>query len=189
MRWRVALARRLSRPDSLLANPRFRWLAQHLTDPRLWHVGRRSVCWSAAIGTGFGILIPFGQIPVAATAALLLRVNLPAAVLGTFITNGFTFVPIYVLAYLLGCALTGAAGVTEVATALQSGGLSVALEVIQQLPQPWLTLAMPFGVGVAALAAIVALVFYLGLHGFWIAQVRRAWQRRRTKSDADPQRP
>ena len=44
---------------------------------------------------------------LAAILALALRLNIPAAVLGTFITNPLTIVPLYVFAYWIGCALLG----------------------------------------------------------------------------------
>ena len=56
-----------------------------------------------------GLFIAFMPIPghmlVAALAALLLRVNIPVAALAVWVTNPLTVVPIFYLAYRLGCAV------------------------------------------------------------------------------------
>ncbi len=55
------------------------WMGPVLHHPRLWHVNRRGIALGLSIGVFFGLLIPVAQILFAATAALLLRANFPAA--------------------------------------------------------------------------------------------------------------
>jgi uncharacterized protein (DUF2062 family) len=171
------LRRRLGRPETLLNHPRLQWLGPTMRHPRLWHFGRRAVALGASIGTCIGILIPLGQIPIAAVAAVALRAHLPTAILGTFITNWFTYIPIYLLAYALGCLVTGTGGVPGLIDAFQAGGVPAAFELLKTVPHPWMLL-LPFAVGISLMSAVAALLSFLGVHGFWIYQVRREWRRR-----------
>ena len=84
-----------------------RWLGPLLKRTWLWHLDRRRVAVGAAIGVFFGFLVPIGQIPLSAVAAVALRANLPVAAASTLISNPFTYAPIYVLAYKTGSALLG----------------------------------------------------------------------------------
>ncbi|MDP1529772.1 MAG: DUF2062 domain-containing protein [Rhodoferax sp.] len=93
--------------ERLLASRWLRWLGPLLHHPQLWHWSRRGVSMGVAIGVFFGLLIPFAQIPFSATAAVLLRANLPAAAASTLVTNPVTFGPIYYGAYRLGVWVTG----------------------------------------------------------------------------------
>jgi uncharacterized protein (DUF2062 family) len=68
----------------------------------LWRWTRRSVCRGMAIGVFFGVLIPVGQIPVAAVVASVCRANIPAALMSTLVTNPVTTLPLYYLAYEIG---------------------------------------------------------------------------------------
>lgn len=56
-----------------------------------------------------GLFVAFMPMPghmiVAILAALLLRVNIPVAALAVWVTNPLTVVPIFYLAYRLGCAV------------------------------------------------------------------------------------
>ena len=74
-------------------------------------VNRRGIALGLAIGVFFGLLMPVAQILFAAVAALLLRVNIPAAVGSTLITNPITFAPVYYAAYHLGVWMLGTANV------------------------------------------------------------------------------
>ena len=82
----------------------FRLLLEH---PAYWTLNRRSVTRAFALG----LLISFVPMPVhimvAAAAALLFRLNVPAAIIGTFLANPLTMVPMYMAAYWVGCHLLG----------------------------------------------------------------------------------
>ena len=84
-----------------------RWMGPLLERRWLWHFSRRRVALGVGIGVFFGFLIPGAQIAGAALLALLLRANLPAAAVATFVSNPLTFVPITVAAYHTGSALLG----------------------------------------------------------------------------------
>lgn len=76
-------------------------------DPNLWHLNRRSISGGIAIGV-FVAWIPLPvQMVTAALIALMLRVNLPLAVLLTWISNPLTMPPMYWSGYRLGVRLLG----------------------------------------------------------------------------------
>jgi len=78
-----------------------------LHDPEIFHLTRRS----AAGGVAAGLFVSFLPVPghtlIAALAAIWLRVNLPLAVLGCWLTNPLTITPLFYLAYRNGALLLG----------------------------------------------------------------------------------
>jgi uncharacterized protein (DUF2062 family) len=83
------------------------WLGPWLHHTKLWHWSRRGVATGVAVGVFFGLLIPIAQIPLSVASAVVLRANLPAAMLSTLVSNPVTFGPIYYGAYRLGAWVTG----------------------------------------------------------------------------------
>jgi uncharacterized protein (DUF2062 family) len=131
----------------------FRLLLEH---PVYWTLNRRNITRAFALG----LLISFIPIPVhfllATLAALVLRLNVPAAIFGTFLANPLTMVPMYVGAYWVGCALLGISGD------------NIAFEMSWQ----WLTTALlpiwkPFLLGCLVLGASAAICGYVLLGGVW----------------------
>lgn len=89
---------------------RQRWLkafGQWLHSPWLWHLNRRSV----AMGVGVALFSAFFPIPpqmlLAAALALILRGNLPIALVLVWISNPLTFPAILYLDYQVGSLITG----------------------------------------------------------------------------------
>ncbi len=80
----------------------FRLMLEH---PVYWSLNRRHVTRAFALGLFLG----FAPLPIhfvlAALLALLLRLNVPAALAGTLITNPLTAAPVYLAAYWVGCQL------------------------------------------------------------------------------------
>jgi len=75
--------------------------------PVYWSPNRRSVTRAFALGL-FISFIPLPiHLPLAAALALLLRINVPVALASTFLANPITMVPMYALAYWLGCHVLG----------------------------------------------------------------------------------
>src|SRR5437868_11034361 len=103
------------RVSKSLRRQRHRWKARwfmrpfhlFLENPAYWTLNRRNVTRAFALG----LFLSFVPLPVhlvlAVVLALILRLNIPAAVTGTLLANPLTIVPMYVLAYLLGCQLLG----------------------------------------------------------------------------------
>jgi uncharacterized protein (DUF2062 family) len=73
----------------------------------LWHLNRWSVAGGVAVGLFCGLVPGPLQMLSAALCAILLRVNLPVALVTTLYSNPFTIVPLYLLAYKLGSWVTG----------------------------------------------------------------------------------
>jgi hypothetical protein len=82
-----------------------RWIrpfAHRVLKPDLWRFNRRSVPRGIALGLFTGIAIPFAHSPVAALCAVVVRANVPVAVTATWISNPFTWLVMWPLAYRLG---------------------------------------------------------------------------------------
>jgi uncharacterized protein (DUF2062 family) len=128
-----------------------------LHDPNLWHLNRRSA--AGALGAGvFTALLPLpGQMIIAAAAAILLRVNLPLAVATVWITNPFTFAPVFYFSYRVGAWLLG--------TPQQKFTLSLSLDwLLHETDSIWL----PLLVGSLCVGLLLSIVVY--------ATVRLAWR-------------
>jgi uncharacterized protein len=131
----------------------FRLVLEH---PVYWSLNRRSVTRAFALGLFVAFVPAPVQVVLGASSALLLRLNVPAAVAGTFITNPLTAAPIYVAAYLVGCQLLGIP----------------AQPIYIEMSWVWLTTALlpiwkPLLLGCVVLGAGTALIGYLLLGGLW----------------------
>ncbi|MET0533487.1 MAG: DUF2062 domain-containing protein [Steroidobacter sp.] len=131
----------------------FRLLLEH---PVYWTLNRRNVTRAFAMG----LMISFVPIPVhfllATLVALTLRLNVPAAIFGTFLANPLTMVPMYMAAYWVGCHLLGISG----------------HEIAFQMTWDWLRTALlpiwkPFLLGCVVLGASAAICGYIVLGGIW----------------------
>jgi uncharacterized protein (DUF2062 family) len=131
----------------------FRLLLEH---PAYWSLNRRSGTRAFALG----LFISFVPLPihiiVAAVAALLLRLNVPAAITGTFLANPLTMVPMYISAYWVGCHLLGI------------GFRNISFE----LSWDWLTTGLlpiwkPMLLGCLILGSAAAIAGYVTLGGVW----------------------
>lgn len=144
-------------------------------DPALWSLHRRGVTKAVAIGLFFAMLPIVGQMALAALLALWIRVNLPVAVISTWVTNPVTFVPVYYSAYRLGAMLLGMPThpPTEAGITMQW--------VTDQLAMTW----KPLMLGSALLAVAIALLGYFSLNLAWrISLAYRFRHRRRNRSAA-----
>jgi len=142
----------LPEPETVLAK---RWAAPFrpwLGHPNLWHLNRRSVPGAVAIGLFCGLIPGPVQMLGALLCAIPLRKNVPLAMMVTIWTNPLTILPIYVVAYAFGKALLGHSGPDEPITpfhwdwSLQTFWLWV------------MSLGKPLGIGLVALAIVLAIV-------------------------------
>lgn len=76
-----------------------------LHDHSIWALTRRTVAGAVAIGVFCAFIPFFGQMLLAAALAIYFRVNLPIAVVFTWVSNPFTFAPMFFIAYRLGSFL------------------------------------------------------------------------------------
>lgn len=97
----------LPKQETLEKNRYLRGLFLNKKTTCLWHINRRSV----AKGLACGLLVCFLPIPGQTVLAVLLAVlfcaNLPVAILATWVSNPFTFVPFNFLIYQVGAWVLG----------------------------------------------------------------------------------
>jgi uncharacterized protein (DUF2062 family) len=102
---RELLKKLLPAPHTLRDRWFLRPFGERLGDPQLWTLHRRGVTYAF----GAGLAICFVPLPVhlllAATIAVLWRINIPVIAATTFLVNPFTAVPVYYFAYRVGGAL------------------------------------------------------------------------------------
>ena len=122
-----------------------RILGDKLFSPELWHPTRERFAAGMAIGAFFALVPLPVQMLGAAFFAFISRVNIPAAIAGTWISNPLTF-PFFVYAqYRIGCLL-----INREPIQFQSHD---ARSMLAKAP-------VPFFVGVVPAALILAIVTY-----------------------------
>lgn len=163
----------LPSPAAVHANRWLRWLGPALHHPRLWHLSRRGIALGIALGVFFGFLVPFAQIPLSATAAVLLRANLPCAIASTLVTNPVTFAPVYVAAWKLGSTLLGAETPPPPLAQEERAAATAALPWSERLAG----VGKPLILGLAIFAVSASLGVYLLVIWFWWARIH--WARRK----------
>lgn len=96
-------------PDAhvVQTNPLVAKLGPRITDPNLWHFNRRSVSAGMFAGIFAAFMPPGLQIMLAIPLSVLVRGNLAVAFGATWITNPFTYIPVYFACYRLGLWLMG----------------------------------------------------------------------------------
>jgi hypothetical protein len=169
------IRRHLPSREALSGHHHARHFARFLGEPRLWQLNRRSVAGGVAVGLFTGLIPGPFQMLAAGLAAVMLRVNLPVAVLTTLYTNPFTIVPLYLIAGLIGGSLL-------------PGSLSPqdAPPIDWQHPIDWawrfaqwtISLGPALGLGLPLLAAGLALAGWIITHLAWRTHSRLAWRRR-----------
>lgn len=102
----VRILRRIPRKRNLRDTWVHRRFGERVFDPKIWHVGRAGVAGGLAVGVliSFTPLIGLHMV-MAALAAYLLRLNLPAALVGAWFMNPVTAPVLLVAVYKVGAAL------------------------------------------------------------------------------------
>ncbi len=99
---RKFIRRYLPSPQRLKEHQYLRIFGTLLGSPNLWHLNRRSVSGAVAVGLFWAFIpMPFQMVAAAATA-IILRINLPIAVLMVWVSNPFTMPPLLYISYLVG---------------------------------------------------------------------------------------
>ncbi len=139
-----------------------------LHDPNLWHLSRRSSAGGVAAGL-FCAFIPLPvQTIVSAALSILFRVNLPLAVLFTWVSNPLTFAPMFIFAYQLGTRILG---VPERQVEFEP--------VLHKLIHIW----EPLLLGSFILATISAITGYVAVRLLWRLSLVRKWEERRNRKN------
>jgi uncharacterized protein (DUF2062 family) len=151
-----------------------------LFHPALWHLNRRTAAGGVAVGMFCGLIPGPLQMLGAGIAAVLFRVNLPAALLTTLYTNPLTIVPLYLVAYKIGSLALGAhrGQPAEPPPAWVWTDFRGSAEALGN----WaLGLGAPLALGVFLLACILAATGYAAVRVLWNIHLRRAWIARRQR--------
>jgi len=131
-------------------------------DPSLWATHRKAVVPAVTLGI-FVAFVPLPIHPLLAVAgAILMRVNLPVALVTVWINNPLTIAPIYYSGYVLGSFLLGQP---------PSGTTDWRLLIAEGL---W-----PMVIGLLSLGSLLALLSYFGLNMFWRWSIGWRFKQRR----------
>jgi uncharacterized protein (DUF2062 family) len=168
---------RLPKPEAILENRYLAWLKPWLGHPRLWHMHRGSVSLGVAIGAVTGLIPGPVQILLAILISIPLRANVLAAAAGTFVTNPFTFIPLYMLAFSMGTLVTGEKMVRLIPPDL-SFSWTEPWKIVPAMFDWFVSLGPTLLVGLGLLAVVLALVCYFGTRVVWQIAVSRAWKTR-----------
>ena len=169
------LRRHVPTRESIERNRLLRPGAHRILVPALWRFNRRSVPRGVALGIVTGILFPFAHMPLAAVLALPFRANVPVAVSTTLINNPITIVP------LLAAALKIGRWILRVDR--QVPGAPIATNV--HAHAGWVHLLAQGSaatvVGLVVIAAVLAVVGYVGTTLAWRLRIARKWRRRHAR--------
>jgi uncharacterized protein (DUF2062 family) len=160
----------LPEPHVVRNHQHLRHFGDLLHDPNLWHLNRHS----SAGGVATGLFCAFIPLPihmvVAAALSIVLRVNLPLAVIFTWITNPFTFAPIFIFAYKFGALL------------LRSPAEDLAFELsFTWFGEKFIHIWEPLLLGCLLLATTSAITGYTGVRLLWRLMLVRKWEERRKR--------
>jgi uncharacterized protein len=181
---RKLIRRHLPHPAKLNEHKIFALLGRHLLHPRLWHLNRHSAAGGIAIGV-FCSLIPGPmQMLGAAILCVYLRVNLPLALVGTWISNPLTIAPMYLVAFYIGRFVTGSESQFLAPPPLDLNQLSATLAAWWQ----WtLSLGYPLLIGLPLLALLLSAISYFCVKWGWELHLRCVFGQRRALSASKPQ--
>lgn len=167
------LKRIMPNHETMREHPHLRKFGQRLTEPRLWHLNRRSVSGGVALGLFVGFMPILGQIFIAAALAIWLRVNLPIASMAVWVTNPFTVAPIFFYAYKLG------AWVLQIP--MQHYAFSLSWEWFSH---EFLNIWQPLLLGSVICGIVAALLGILFVRLIWRLVVIRSWLSRPHKNNS-----
>lgn len=176
---RKKIKRFLPNHESIHSNRWLRPFANSLLHPRLWHLNRHSAAGGIALGLFCGLIPGPFQALAAAAGCVLLRVNLPLAVVTTLYSNPLTIVPLYVLAYEVGSRVMGLSGNGFVRPP-DLGELPFG-QWVGTLTDWMLGLGKPLALGLVILAAVFSLLGYIGVKAAWRMWLIRTWHERRVR--------
>ena len=160
------------------ADKRNQWAQKHkflnkLLHTELWNLNRRSVAGGISIGLFLGLLpIPI-QMPLAYLLAIVWRVNLPFALLFTWISNPITWAPIFYANFKLGCWLLSCQ-----VNAFETITWSNLLENLANI-------STPLFLGSFIVASIVAPLSYFAVRVLWRFSILQNRQLRFLKRNQD----
>lgn len=182
------LRRWMPTQESVANNRWLRWMGPSLLHPRLWHLSRRGVALGAAIGVFFAFITPIAQIPLSAGFCILLRANVPVAVVGTLVNTPPTFAPVYYGAWKVGSWMLGEsvsdAGAPEILTDV--GQMASHAAPAEHSSEPWwkrwqeklADAGKPLLLGAFTFSVVFSALAYILVSAGWHLRVRVKRRRR-----------
>lgn len=155
-----------------------RRFAPFLSRHELWAIKRNLIAGGLAVGLFCGMIPGPLQMLAAMSFAVLLRVNLPVAIVGTFLSNPLTIVPLYLVAYAIGQWCIGEAGASTL-PALPATDWEQPRLALSAWSDWMLAFGTPLVTGIVILACLLAITGYALVQVSWRLNVRRAVRRRR----------
>ena len=164
----VWLKRFLDAKRRLLTHPVFDCVRHRLYAENLWHLNRRSFAGGLACGL-FAAFIPVPlQMLLAALLATFASVNLPIALVATWVSNPLTYAPIFYTNYRYGALIIS----------WWSGSPLTAIDPTQGMLTQLQAIGAPFLLGSFCAGLTAAAIGYIGARAIWRAQVLwRRWRR------------
>ena len=146
------------------------FLGERIFEPNLWHLNRYSVSYAVLLGGICCFLpIPFQMIPCV-LLCIMIRCNVPVALLIVWISNPITMPPMMYFAYRVGNAILGRTNEFE-SINLSIGWLTAQIAVVWQ-PVLLGALVCGFSLGIAG---------FITVRLYWRWKISRYWRRRRTR--------
>ncbi|MCP1676277.1 uncharacterized protein (DUF2062 family) [Natronocella acetinitrilica] len=169
---RKFLRRYLPKSSEVRQHRQLRLFGALLGNPRLWHLNRHGVAGGLGVGVFWTFIpMPFQMIPSAATA-ILLRVNVPIALAGVWISNPITMAPMMYGQYRLGLWLMGS-------DMRQRRGFEPTIDWFwQEMANIW----QPLMLGSLTCAVLLGMASYGMVHLIWRLHIRAQLRRRRLRA-------
>ncbi len=137
--------------------------------PNLWHINKKSVSRGFAIGAFCAFLPIPGQMIIAAFLSITFAANLPISVILTWISNPFTYTPIFYFAYKIGKIIINAdINVDE-----------KEIDILSNIKDIW----EPLLLGSIILAIIGSIISYILIRVYWRYYVIKVWSKRKKIKD------
>lgn len=157
-------------PATIKSKLSFQVLGEHIHDPNLWQLNKKSVSRAVFIGIFCAFLpIPL-QMLLAAALAILYTANLPLSTVVVWISNPLTFAPLYYACYQTGVFLLGG-DETQFHIELSWAWLR------NDFPSFW----KPLFTGSLVLGTFFAFAGYFATLMYWRLTVLKKWQERSKK--------
>jgi len=155
-------------PEFIKEHKHLKIFGDLLHSANLWHLNRRSAAGACAIGLFMAFVpVPF-QMLLAASCAMLFRVNLPLSVALVWISNPITMPPMFYATYVLGAWL------------LQTPVHPFAFELTMEWLIQAISLYGPaFLLGCFVAGTFFSILGYFSVRWLWRWQIIRAWQKRK----------
>jgi len=145
-----------------------------LHNPAYWGIRRKTV----VPGFSLGLFVAFTPVPahtiLGVLLALILRVNIPATIIGTLLMNPLTIYPMFRLAYRVGSILLR----------MEPQPFQVEMSV-EWMTHGFLNVWQPLLLGCLLCGALASLIGYVGLDLLWRASLADYVANRRRKRSSE----